>query len=113
MYMLGAHLVATYSGKPYRSFVKERIFDPLNMSSTAFLQSDIRTNGGVMTHLWMYGRRISPMIRGEVIEMEEGKGSIISNAIDIVSSGLPFVKLKRDLMTPEVQMDQASPQRRC
>ena len=36
MYVAAAHIIAVYSAQPFRDFVKERIFNPLNMTSTTY-----------------------------------------------------------------------------
>ncbi|KAI0742265.1 hypothetical protein C8Q80DRAFT_1272966 [Daedaleopsis nitida] len=34
MYMFGSHIIATFSGKTFEDFVKERIFKPLDVTAT-------------------------------------------------------------------------------
>lgn len=88
MYMLGAHLISTYSGRPYTQFVKERIWDPLNMTSTTFSAKQA-AHSGRLTHTWTsLGRRIPFWFPDEWIELNAGPGGIISSVVDLVSSSL-------------------------
>ncbi len=88
MYIIGAHLVSTYSGLAFRDFVQQRIFDPLNMTSTTY-RGDEAEASGLLSHSWdAQGRRIPYWFRGEPLsELIAGAGGIISNTIDMVSPG--------------------------
>lgn len=83
MYMLGAHLVSTYSGTPYTQFIKERIFEPLEMTSTTFFESE---TSGKLTQTWTKtGRRIPFWFSDdEVVRLKAGPGGIISSVEDMV-----------------------------
>jgi CubicO group peptidase (beta-lactamase class C family) len=94
MYILGAHLISTYSGKRYTEFVKERIWDPLNMSYTTFSPTEA-CKDGLLTQSWTAnGRRIPAWFPDDMVELIAGAGGIISNVVDMVQCAhLPFSSL--------------------
>jgi CubicO group peptidase (beta-lactamase class C family) len=84
MYMLSSYIISHYTGS-YTSFVKERIFVPLNMSSTTFFLSEA-LRSGEMTHSWTQnGRRIPQWPIDNLAELIAGPGGIISSVEDMVS----------------------------
>lgn len=83
MYVTASHIIAKYSGQHYTSFVKERIFEPLNMTSSTYFLSEAEEHG-VVTQLWAEGRRIPMPINDDDISLHAGPGGILSNAIDLV-----------------------------
>ena len=96
MYMLGAHLVTTYSGKPYTQFVQERIWDRLNMSSTTFSPSRA-SQDGKLTQSWSQGRRRLPFwFSEESIELNAGARGVITNVEDMASD---MLKTSKTLLT--------------
>jgi CubicO group peptidase (beta-lactamase class C family) len=84
MYMVGANIVSTLSGKRYADFVKDRIFKPLGMSSSTYsIDAAIKT--GRFTNTWStFGRLIPPWIREEFVGLIAGPGGVISSAKDLV-----------------------------
>ena len=88
MYILGAHIIATYSGKPFTEFVKERIFDPLGMTSTTYSTRVAERSGNLSDSFVVYGgaiRRTPFWLEDESISsLVAGPGGIISNTVDIV-----------------------------
>ncbi|KAF8132810.1 beta-lactamase/transpeptidase-like protein [Boletus edulis] len=83
MYMVAAHVIETYAGQSYTSFVQERIFAPLGMTSTTFSPAEAEASGQ-MTHGWTReGRRIPECFNEETAFAMAGPGGIISNAIDM------------------------------
>lgn len=82
--MAGAHIISTYSGKPYTEFIKERIWDRLNMSSTTFSASEAARSGKLAQTWTGSGRRIPFWFPDEMIELNAGPGGIISSAVDLV-----------------------------
>jgi CubicO group peptidase (beta-lactamase class C family) len=72
MYMLGAHLISLYSGMPYTEFVKERIWDRLDMSSTTFSAANASKEGNLTQSWTAQGRRIPFWIPDEMIELNSG-----------------------------------------
>lgn len=86
MYMLSHHLVETYSGIPYPHFVKERIWDKLNMSHSTFSDAEA-TKTGRFTQAWHQGKRRVPFwFDDDTIDLIGGAGGIITSTEDIVSS---------------------------
>ncbi|KAI0774853.1 beta-lactamase/transpeptidase-like protein [Trametes elegans] len=84
MYMVGAHIVAKYANVSYGSFVKSRIFEPLNMTSSTYSPSEARGTGRV-TQTWTRGvRRIPYWFPDEVNGLFAGPGGAISSAKDMV-----------------------------
>ena len=85
MYVAASHIIAVYSAQPFRDFVKERIFDPLNMTSTTYLGQEAEESGWFSQAWSGEGRRIPYWQKDEsVIEWMAGAGGIISNAFDMV-----------------------------
>ncbi|THH28090.1 hypothetical protein EUX98_g6096, partial [Antrodiella citrinella] len=84
MYILGAHIVSLYSGKPYTAFVKERIFLPLRMMSTTFsVQEAERT--GRFSHAFTENMRRIPFWFEEpsAVDIIAGAGGILSTSVDM------------------------------
>ncbi|KAF8557186.1 beta-lactamase/transpeptidase-like protein [Imleria badia] len=83
MYMVAADVIATYSGRPYTSFVEERIFAPLGMTSSTF--SPIKAEASdKFTQGWTKdGRRVPECFTEETTFVMAGPGGIISNAVDM------------------------------
>ena len=83
--MLGAHIIETYSGLPYQDFVAERVFMPLNMSTSTLWPSEA-TSSGLLTDTWTKdGRRIPFWFTDEISQVNAGPGGVISSAEDMVS----------------------------
>ena len=80
--------MSRYSGVPYLDFVKERIFEPLNMSSTSFSPSEAsQPSSATLTHVWsFFGRRLPAWFDDEQAARGAGPAGVISNAVDIVGS---------------------------
>ncbi|KAG9311213.1 beta-lactamase/transpeptidase-like protein [Chiua virens] len=83
MYMVASHVIATYSGQPYTSFVEERVFSPLGMTSSTFSPTKAEAFGK-FTQGWSEdGRRIPECFDENMAFMMAGTGGIISNAVDM------------------------------
>jgi CubicO group peptidase (beta-lactamase class C family) len=83
MFILTAHIISHYTGS-YTSFVKDRIFTPLGMTSTTFYSSGA-LRSGQMTQAWNFaGRRIPQWFTDEVRELAGGAGGIILSTEDMV-----------------------------
>jgi CubicO group peptidase (beta-lactamase class C family) len=83
MYTLSSYIISHYTGS-YTSFVKDRIFTPLNMTSTTFSLSEAMRSGE-MTDAWANsGRRIPQWLTDEQIDLIAGPGGIISSGEDMV-----------------------------
>ena len=82
--MAATHIIATYSGQLYTEFVKERIFDPLGMTSTTF-SVDEAIRSGKFTQMWFIsGRRIPYWFSEDIMQLNAGPGGVISNVVDMV-----------------------------
>ena len=86
MYIVGAHLISTYSGKPYTQFVKQRIWDRLDMSFTTWSLSDASKDDKLTQSWTTTGRRIPIWFSDEEVDFLAGAGGIISNVVDMVRS---------------------------
>ncbi|KAH0826362.1 beta-lactamase/transpeptidase-like protein [Lanmaoa asiatica] len=93
MYMVAAQVIATYSGRPYTSFVEERIFTPLGMTSTTFSPAKAEASGKFTQGWTKEGRRVPECFTEEVAFMMAGPGGIISNAVDMVGLCTPYMNL--------------------
>ena len=90
MYVVGAHIISTYSGKPFTQFVRERIFKPLKMTSTTYSGKEAKLTGNFSHAFTLHEsniRRIPfPFEDENISEFIAGAGGIISNTGDMVSS---------------------------
>jgi len=84
MFMLASYLVSKYSAMPYNTFVEQRIFAPLNMTSSTYAPSKAQASG-LLTHSWTKeGRRVPEWFGDDsVIDLNAGPGGLITNAIDM------------------------------
>lgn len=83
MYMLAAHIVATYSGMPFTAFLKKRIFEPLGMYSTTCSGTEAKESGK-LSHAWISnGRRVPYWFRGQGEETIAPAGGVISSVTDM------------------------------
>ena len=84
MYIFGSYIIETFSGKTFEDFVKERIFEPLNMTATTYSPQEADATG-LLSQSWAYnGRRIPFIFDEPAAQLVAGTGGIISNAIDMV-----------------------------
>ncbi|KAI1784867.1 beta-lactamase/transpeptidase-like protein [Ganoderma leucocontextum] len=83
-YFFAAQIVTAYSGKTFQEFVKERIFDPLNMTSTTYSTQEANVTGH-LSQSWAYiGRRIPIIIDDPATaNLIAGGGGVLSNAVDM------------------------------
>ena len=84
MYMVAQHIITKYSGMDFTTFVEQRIFQPLNMSSTTYSVTAAHASGR-LTQTWTpFGRRI-PNRGGSVNpELLPGAAGVISSVEDLV-----------------------------
>ncbi|CCM05808.1 uncharacterized protein FIBRA_08042 [Fibroporia radiculosa] len=87
MYMVGSHIIATYSGMPYTSFVKKRIFDPLGLNTTTFFADEAQLTGH-LSQSWSISasgarRRVPFWFKAESVEAMARPGGVISTAKDM------------------------------
>ena len=82
--MISHHIVAEYSGTGFTSFVGDRLFNVLNMTSTTY--SPLKAEGsGRLSHSWAPdGRRIPFYNSDNMHHSQTGVDGVISNAVDMV-----------------------------
>lgn len=90
MYMVAVHVVTTYSGQSYTSFVEERIFAPLGMTSSTFSLAKAEASGKLTQGWTEEGRRVPWRFDAETATLIAGPGGVISNAVDMVGLYTPF-----------------------
>ncbi|KAI6121289.1 beta-lactamase/transpeptidase-like protein [Pisolithus sp. B1] len=83
MYITAAYIVSQYAGQPYTSFVKERIFVPLDMASSTFSPREAAASGKYTQEWTKEGRLIPDCLTEEIAFTRAGAGGIISNAVDM------------------------------
>ena len=88
--MVGSHVIETYSGQSYTSFVEERIFAPLGMTSTTFSPAEAEASGKFTQGWTQQGRRLPECFDEETAISMAGPGGVISNAVDMVCLCKPF-----------------------
>ncbi|EIW63119.1 beta-lactamase/transpeptidase-like protein [Trametes versicolor FP-101664 SS1] len=88
MFMLGAHIVAKYANTSYPAFVTERLFKPLNMSSTSLWPSEAHASGKLSQAWTRTGRRTPFWFTDEAVPLNAGAGGIISSAEDMARTRL-------------------------
>lgn len=70
---------------PYPEYIQQRIFDPLNMTSTTFSPRKARQAGKLSEAWTSFGRLIPFWFSDETLDLHSGPGGIISNVEDMVS----------------------------
>lgn len=83
MYVLGSYIIETYSGKSYPDFVKERIFIPLNMTTSGFYIGEAEKTG-LLTQVFASNRRVPLVVNDSNVRLIAGAGGAISSAADLV-----------------------------
>ncbi|KAI0318417.1 beta-lactamase/transpeptidase-like protein [Amylostereum chailletii] len=82
MYMLCSHIIAKYAAIPYTRFVQERIFSPLNMSSTYSVGDAL--DSGKLAHVWTpQARRIPFPLSEATTELIAGPAGVIASVADL------------------------------
>ena len=89
--MVGSHVIETYSGQSYTSFVEERIFAPLGMTSTTFSPAKAEASGNFTQGWTKQGRRLPEFFDEETAISMAGPGGVISNAVDMVGLYTPLL----------------------
>ncbi|KAG2069269.1 beta-lactamase/transpeptidase-like protein [Suillus decipiens] len=83
MFMAAAHIIETYSAQTYTSFVEDRVFTPLGMSSSTFSPAKARKTGR-FTQGWTSDGRLFPLCFTEqTVALMAGAGGVISSAVDM------------------------------
>jgi CubicO group peptidase (beta-lactamase class C family) len=84
MFMVGAYVVSTLSGKRFVDFVDCRIFKPLGMHSSTY-SIDAAIRSGRFTSTWTYfGRLIPHWLEEEFVDLMAGPAGVISSVEDLV-----------------------------
>lgn len=96
MYMTTSYVISKYAGMQYADFVKERIWDRLNMSSTTFSPITASKDGRLTQSWTKRGRRLPFWFTEDAIELNAGPGGVITNVEDTV--GLPPAALGIELI---------------
>ncbi|KAI0767877.1 beta-lactamase/transpeptidase-like protein [Irpex lacteus] len=84
MYILASHVVALYSGTSFEDFVRTRIWDPLNMTSSTYSLTEASKTGR-LTEAWATnGRRIPNVFEQPGASfVAAGAGGVISSVEDL------------------------------
>ncbi|KAI6135848.1 beta-lactamase/transpeptidase-like protein [Pisolithus thermaeus] len=72
-----------YAGQPYTSFVKDRIFVPLDMASSTFSPREAAASGKYTQGWTKVGRLIPEWFTEEIAFTAAGAGGVISSAVDM------------------------------
>ncbi|KAI9567885.1 beta-lactamase/transpeptidase-like protein [Boletus coccyginus] len=84
MYMVADHVIATYAGQSYTSFVEDRIFAPLGMTSSTFSPTKAEASGKFTQGWTKEGRRVPEWLNEHTAFLMAGPGGVISSAVDMV-----------------------------
>ncbi|KAG2033655.1 beta-lactamase/transpeptidase-like protein [Suillus americanus] len=83
MFTTAAHIIETYSAQTYTSFVEDRIFTPLGMTSSTFSPAKAGKTGR-FTQGWTSSGRVLPeCFTEEMATLMAGAGGVISSAVDM------------------------------
>lgn len=83
MFMVAAHIIETYSGQTYTSFVEDRIFTPLEMFSSTYSPARAGKTGKFTQGWTGSGRLLPEWFTEEMAMLKAGPGGVISNAVDM------------------------------
>jgi hypothetical protein len=86
-YMVAQHLVELFTGMTLEDFVGERIFRPLNMTSSTFSLEYAAATGNLSESYSPFGRRIPHWLDREDMPVIAGAGGILSSAVDLLKWG--------------------------
>jgi CubicO group peptidase (beta-lactamase class C family) len=113
--MTAQHLVEKYSQKRLPDFVAERIFGPLNMTSSSYSPSSAVSTGR-LSEFYHLGRRIPIFFTEDDVSVMGGAGGVLTTAEDMMkwgrmllgitsseSVGIPH-QILQDCMSPQVLM---------
>jgi CubicO group peptidase (beta-lactamase class C family) len=117
--MTAQHLVEKYSKKRLPDFVAERIFSPLNMTSSSYSPSSA-TSTGRLSEFYHLGRRIPTFFTEDDVSVMGGAGGILITAEDMMqwgkmllditpaeSVGIPR-QILQDCMSPQVLLQRGA-----
>ncbi|KAG1768064.1 beta-lactamase transpeptidase-like protein [Suillus placidus] len=83
MFTTVAHIIETYSAQTYTSFVEDRIFTPLGMSSSTFSPAKAGKTGRFTQGWTSNGRLLPECFTEEMATLMAGAGGVISSAVDM------------------------------
>ncbi|KAG1754554.1 beta-lactamase/transpeptidase-like protein [Suillus lakei] len=83
MFMVAAHIIETYSAQTYTSFVEDRIFKPLGMSSLTFSPAKAGKTGNFTQGWTSSGRLLPECFTEKMVTLMAGAGGVISSAVDM------------------------------
>ncbi|KAG2128999.1 beta-lactamase/transpeptidase-like protein [Suillus clintonianus] len=83
MFTAVAHIVETYSAQTYTSFVEDRIFTPLGMSSSTYSPAKAGKTGKFTQGWTSNGRLLPECFTEEMATLMAGAGGVISSAVDM------------------------------
>jgi len=86
MFMVAGHIIETYSGKDYTSFVEDRIFTPLGMSSSTFSPAKAAKTGKFTQGWTSSGRLLPEWFSEDMVPLMAGAGGVISSAVDMAGA---------------------------
>jgi CubicO group peptidase (beta-lactamase class C family) len=116
-YMVAQHLVELFTGMTLEEFVGERIFRPLNMTSSTFSLEYAAATGELSESYNPHGRRIPHWLDKSDMPVIAGAGGVLSSAVDLLRWGKALlgatnsslVGIPEDIlnrcMTPESTVD--------
>lgn len=88
LYYVVAYIISKYTAGSYAAFVRQRIFDPLNMTSSTF-SFDKASKSGKLSQSWVDPGHVVPsLLTAQSEELLAGGIGVISNVADLAS--LPF-----------------------
>ncbi|KAG1877405.1 beta-lactamase/transpeptidase-like protein [Suillus subluteus] len=83
MFTTAAHIIEAYSAQTYTSFVEDRIFIPLGMTSSTFSPAKAGKTGRFTQGWTSSGRLIPECFTEEIVTLMAGAGGVISSAVDM------------------------------
>lgn len=101
-YFIAARIVEKISGKPYAQFLKERIFDPLEMKATGLAKNSV--HGKYPDEATYYGQGATKGYEYNFnIERRDGDAGIVTTAPDLLRfvNAIDNYTARKDLMTPQ------------
>ncbi|KAI0341218.1 beta-lactamase/transpeptidase-like protein [Trametopsis cervina] len=82
MYLVGARIVTKYADMDFIEFVRQRIFEPLNMSTSTYFAEPAKRSGLLSHAFGEQSRRIPFWFEGQE-ELFAGPGGVLSSAVDM------------------------------
>jgi CubicO group peptidase (beta-lactamase class C family) len=85
--MVAQHLIERFTGMTHEKFVVERVFNPLNMTSSTFSLEYAAATGNLSESYSPLGRRIPHWFDRDDMPVIAGAGGILSSAVDLLKWG--------------------------